>query len=129
MSRLHGKDLGGFTFGAVDFLDDVVSIDFKASAQLHDTTTIGDDWIEYTAGLKGGDDVSIEFMFDDAADGPYDYFVDRIGGASAAMVITLGGGRTITVSTIVKEVSVPISVADMVKNTVTLALTGTCTFA
>lgn len=130
MARLHGKDVSAFTWDSKDFLDDLISIDFKASAQMHDTTTLGDDWIEYTAGLKGGDDCSLEMFWDDGVDGPYDYFADRIGGAAASMVITLtNAARIITVNTIVKEVSLPISVGDMMKHTVTLALTGAVTFA
>jgi hypothetical protein len=66
MARIHGKDLSLLNVDnaagtAADFKADTMSLDFSVSAETHDTTTIGDQWREFTSGLKGGDEFRMRF--------------------------------------------------------------------
>ena len=132
MSRLHGKDL---TILDVDdtagstaaFLAFTKSLDFTVSAETHDTTTLGDDYKEFTAGLLGGDSVTHEMMYDNStgAAGTYQFMMSRLG--VSGTLKWSDGVRTTSVETIVTGVSTPISVADMVMLTVTHQLTGAVT--
>lgn len=131
MARLHGKDLTILdvddTAGStVAFLTETVSLDFSVSAETHDTTTLGDQWKEFTAGLKGGDTVNHEMFYNNAnSTGTYQFMMARLGNSGT---LKIGDGtRTTTVETIVTNVSTPITVSDMTKLTVTHQLTGAVT--
>lgn len=128
MARVHGKDIATLTLATQTLLADTIALNFKASAQTHDTTTIGDDWIEHTAGLKGGDEITHEMFYDNTeTTGTWDYVSGLLGGAASELIIS-DGTRTITVDVIVKDVTMPISVADMMKFTATYQLTGEVAF-
>lgn len=129
MARVHGKDLSTLTLNSQSLLADTVSLEFAASAETHDTTTIGDDWKEATAGLKGGDDISHEMFYDNAVTTGTWAFVTNLLGAAATTLAFSDGTRTVSQSVIVKEVSLPISVGDMMKFTATYQITGTITFS
>jgi hypothetical protein len=129
MARCHGKDLSSLTLNSQALLSDTVALGFKASAETHDTTTIGDDWKEATAGLKGGDEISHELFYDNAnTTGSYYFVTNLLGGA--AVTLSFGDGtRTTACSVIVKSVDLPVSVADMMKFTATYQITGAVTFS
>ncbi len=129
MSRVHGKDLTSLTLDSKALLADTVSLGFQVSAETHDTTTLGDDWKEAIAGLKGGDDISHELFYDNAdTTGTYALLTGLLGGA--AVTLSFGDGtRTTSCSVIVKSLSLPIAVADMMKVTATYQLTGPVTFS
>ena len=129
MARVHGKDLSTLTLNSQSLLADTVALDFTVSAETHDTTTIGDDWKEAIAGLKGGDDISHEMFYDNTATTGTWAFVTNLLGAAATTLSFGDSTRTVSVSVIVKEVSLPIAVGDMMKLTATYQMTGTVTFS
>jgi hypothetical protein len=127
--RVHGKDLSSLTLAAQPLLTDTVALNFTASSDTHDTTTLGDDWKEAVAGLKGGDDITHEMFYDNlVTTGTWAFVTNLLGGTGSAL--SFGDGvRTVSCSVIVKNVSLPISVADMMKFTATYQVTGAITFA
>jgi hypothetical protein len=135
MARVDGKDLtvldvddSGGTARSV--LAQTKSLDFKVSVETHDTTTLGDDWKEATAGLKGGDTFSHELMYDNAAaasGGTLDLFFNRLG---VAGTLTIGDGvRTLACETIITEVSPPINVNSMIMIRATHQITGAVSYS
>lgn len=129
MARLHGKDLSSLTLNSQALLSDTVALNFEASAATHDTTTMGDDWIEATAGLKGGDEITHEMFYDNTNTTGTWAFVTNLLGAAATTLSFGDGTRTVSVSVIVTKVSLPIQVADMMKFTASYKLTGAITFS
>lgn len=130
MARLHGKDLTLLdvddTAGSTNpFLTYTKSLDFTVSAETHDTTTLGDQYKEFTGGLLGGDSITHEMMYDNASSGSYQFMFKRLG--NSGTLKWSDGTRTTTVETIVTGVSTPISVGDMVMVTVTHQLNGAVT--
>lgn len=124
MSRLHGKDVTVLSLAAQTLLADTISIEITIGADVHDTTTMGDDWKEGVAGLKGGTDISHEMFYDDTTTtGTWAYVAGLVGGASSSLVVT-AGSRTVTVPVIVKEVGLPLTVNDMAKFTATYQMIG-----
>ena len=72
MARVHGKDLSSLNVDdsagtARDLLAETIGLSFSTSADTHDTTTLGDDWKEFTAGLKGGNTFTHEVFYDNTA--------------------------------------------------------------
>ena len=129
MARVHGKDITALTLNSQSLRTDTISLDFKASAQTHDTTTIGDSAIEYTSGLKGGDEIEHEMFYDNTNTTGTWAFVTNLLGGSAVTFSFADGTRTVSVSVIVKAVSLPVSVGDMLKFTATYQATGVTTFS
>jgi hypothetical protein len=129
VSRVHGKDLSTLTLNSQSLLADTIALDFGLSAATHDTTTMGDDWEEATAGLKKGDDVSHELFYDNAnTTGSYYFLTALVGGA--AVPLSFGDGtRTTACNVIVTGVSTPYSVNDMVKIKATYKPTGAVTIS
>ncbi len=128
MARLHGKDLSTLTLATQSLLSDTISIGPKVSVQTHDTTTFGDDWLEATAGLKGGDEFSHEMFYDNTnTTGTWAYLTSKLG-LSCALVIG-DGTRQISGDVIVTAVDLPIAVAEMMKFTATYKWTGAVTFS
>lgn len=133
MARVHGKDLSSLSIDdsggtPVAMLTETISLDFGVSVETHDTTTLGDDWKEFTGGLLGGDSISHEMMYDNAAStGTYDFFMKRLIDGRSGTLKWNDGTRTTSVETLVTGVSQPISVADMMMVTVTHQMTGAVT--
>jgi hypothetical protein len=129
MARVHGKDLTSLTLNSQALLTDTVSLGFQASAETHDTTTLGDDWREAIAGLKGGDEITHELFYDNTnTTGTYAFLTGLLG--AAATTLSFGDGtRTTSGSVIVTKVSTPINVGDMIKVTASYKLTGAVTFS
>jgi hypothetical protein len=130
LARVHGKDLASLTLAAQSLLADTISIGPKVSVQTHDTTTIGDDWMESTSGLKGGDEFDHEMFYDNTnTTGTWAYLTGKFD-AGAAVALSIGDGtRTVSGNVIVTAVSLPISVGDMMKFTASYKWTGAVTFA
>ena len=129
MSRVHGKDLSSLTLNSQALLSDTVALNFEASAATHDTTTMGDDWLEFTQGLLGGDDITHEMFYNNTNTTGTWAFVTGLLGAAATTLSFGDGTRTVSVSVIVTKVSLPISVGDMMKFTATYKMSGTVTFS
>lgn len=135
MARVHGKDFTSISMDdsggtGREIKAEVISLDLKTSADTHDTTTIGDSWKEVTAGLKGGDEITINMFYNNAATasgGTYLLVTGRLG-VEGTLSVT-DGTRTMSAETIVTGFSLPINVADMTKLSVTHKLTGTVTFS
>ena len=133
MARVHGKDITSINIDnaagtAADFKAETVSLDFSASAETHDTTTIGDSFREFTSGLKGGDDVSHTFMYNNTSTtGIWAVYTGRLG-ISNTLDFT-DGTRTVSMETIVTKLSMPIAVGDMIKCTATHKINGAITFS
>lgn len=129
MARLHGKDLATLTVNSQSFLADTTALDFGISATTHDTTTMGDDWEEATAGLKRGDDVSHEMLYDNAnTTGNYIFLSALVGGV--AVPLSFGDGtRTTACNVLVKSISTPYKVNDMVMIKATYKPTGAVTIS
>lgn len=129
MARLHGKDLATLTLNSQSLLADTVALNFEASAAVHDTTTMGDDWLEFTQGLLGGDDITHEMFYNNTNTTGTWAFVTGLLGAAATTLSFGDGTRTVSCSAIVTKCSLPMSVGDMVKFTATYKMTGTVTFS
>lgn len=129
MARVHGKDISTLTLNAQSLLADTKAINLTVSAATHDVTTLGDDWIEHIAGLKGGDTISHEMMYDNTAGTGTWAFVTNLLGGSAVNLAVGDGARTVTLSVIVKQVSMPINVAEMMQFTATYQVTGQVAFS
>ncbi len=129
MSRIHGKDIATLTLNNQALLSDTIALNFQASADTHDTHTMGDDWKEATAGLKGGDDITQEMFYDNTVTtGTWAFVTNLLGGVAVTLAFS-DGVRTVSMSVIVKSVSMPISVADMMKFTATYQITGLISFS
>jgi len=109
-------------------LADTKELNFKVSAQTHDVTTLGDDWLEFVAGLKGGDEFDHVVMYDNTnTTGTWAKYTSIHGGVAGTL--SFGDGvRTVSMSTIVTGLSLPINVADMIQITATHKITGAVTF-
>ena len=133
MARVHGKDITSINIDnaggtAADFKAETISLDLSASAETHDTTTIGDSFREFTSGLKGGDDVSHTFMYNNTSTtGIWAVYTGRLG-ISNTLDFT-DGTRTVSMETIVTKLSMPIAVGDMIKCTATHKINGAITFS
>lgn len=129
MPRVHGKDMTTLTLGGQSLLADTVSLDFSASAETHDVTTLSRSWQESIAGLRGGDEISHELMYDNmATTGTWAFLTNRLGGSAVALVIS-DGTRTITANVIVTKVGLPVKVSDMLRISASYKLTGAVTFS
>jgi|TARA_R110000868_G_scaffold244532_2_gene500848 hypothetical protein len=133
MARVHGKDISSINIDnsggtPADLKAETVSLDFSVSSATHDTTTIGDQWMEFTSGLKGGDDVTHEFMYNNTnSTGIWPVYTGRLG--LEGTLSFSDGTRTVSMETIVTKLSLPIAVGDMIKGTATHKITGTVTFS
>lgn len=132
MARLHGKDLTTVSVDDAggtprDLKAETVSIDFGPSAEIHDTTTIGDQWREATAGLKDGAEITHEAFYEDTATtGTWVVYTGRLGVVGTFQAGTVS--RSFSCETIVTKVGMPVTVGDMVKLSVTHKVTGAVTF-
>jgi hypothetical protein len=108
-------------------LTETISLDFQVSVDTHDTTTLGDDWKEFTAGLKGGNTFTHSLFYENTATtGTRAVYAGRLG---IEGTLSFGDGvRTASMETIVTQISEPINVADMLKLSVTHLITGAVTF-
>ena len=122
MTILDIDDTAGSTAA---FLTYTKSLEFTVSAETHDTTTLGDDWKEFTPGLQGGDNITHEMMYDNASTGSYQFMFKRLG-VSGTLSFS-DGVRTTSMETIITQVSTPISVGDMIMVTATHQITGAVT--
>lgn len=134
MARVHGKDLASVQVAdsgsvARDLRPETIALNFEVSAQTHDTTTIGDQWIRATAGLKGGDEFDHEVFYDNvAATGTHALYAARLGGPP--QTFSFGDGvRTVSMTTIVTQISEAWKVDEMTKMKVTHKITGAVTFS
>ena len=133
MARVHGKDISSINIDnsggtPADFKALTMSLDFGISAETHDTTTIGDQYREFTSGLKGGDDISHSFLYDNTSTtGIWPVYTGRLG--IEGTLSFSDGTRTVSMETVVTKLSLPIAVGDMMKGTATHKITGTVTFS
>jgi hypothetical protein len=89
---------------------------------------MGDSWIEYTAGLKGGDDITHELFYNNTnTTGIWAIYTARLG-VSGTLTIS-DGTRTIAMETVVSKLSLPVKVNDMIKMTATHKINGPVTFS
>ena len=128
MARVHGKDIASLSVddsGGTprSLLAETVSFTFPQSADLHDTTTMGDDWHESTAGLKGGGTIAHEMFYDNTATtGPDVVYNGRIG---VAGTFSWGDGTvTYSCETVVESYEITGNVGDMVKARANHRITG-----
>lgn len=126
---MHGKDLSVLTLAAQSLLADTIDIGPKISAATHDTTTLGDDWMEATGGLKGGDEFDHTMFYDNTVTtGTWAYLTAKLEAQVAVELVIGDGVRTITGNVLVTAVSLPISVGDMMKFTASYKWSGAVTF-
>jgi hypothetical protein len=104
-------------------LAQTVSLTFPQSADLHDTTTMGDDWHEFTSGLKGGGSITHEVFYENTAStGPDAVYNGRIG---VAGTLSFGDGTvTYACETVVESYEITANVSDMIKARATHRITG-----
>ena len=133
MARIHGKDLSSINVDnaagtPADFKADTMSLDFSVSSETHDTTTIGDQWREFTSGLKGGDEISHSFLYDNTnTTGIWAVYTGRLGVSNTLSFSD--GTRTVSMETIVTKLALPVAVGDMMKSTATHKINGAVTFS
>ena len=128
MARVHGKDLTSLSVDdsggtPASLLAQTVSLTFPQSADLHDTTTMGDDWHEFTSGLKGGGSITHEVFYENTAStGPDAVYNGRIG---VAGTLSFGDGTvTYACETVVESYEITANVSDMIKARATHRITG-----
>lgn len=133
MARVHGKDISTLTVddsggSARSLLADTISFGFPQKAAVHDTTTMGDDDMEFTAGLKHGATFTHEVFYNNTAstgtDAVYSGRVGVLGTFSWS-----DGTTTYSIETIVTDWSINATVGDMVKGTATHQQSGSMTRA
>ena len=129
MARVHGKDLTAHTLNSQTLLVDTIAINYKHSSQVHDTTTMGDDNVENTPGLIGGDSATIELFYNNTNTTGTWAFVTNLLGAAATTWSFTDGTRTVSVSVIVESIDGGFKVNDMAKMTVTLRFSGAVTYS
>ena len=129
MARVHGKDLSALTLNAQTLMADTIALNFEVSGKTHETTTIGDDWEEAVAGLKGGDEITHELFYDNTVTTGTWAFITNLLGAAAVTLSFSDGVRTQSGSVLVTKVSLPVQVGDMMKMTASYKLTGAVTFS
>ncbi len=132
MGRLHGKDFLTITVHSTDMKADTLQLNFGVGQDVIETTTIGDQWKEFTASLKGGNTFDHVLFFDNTATtGSWAAYVARYNAATAANVtlISATGLGTIVTQTLVTNLSLPITVNDMLRITATHQQTGPVTIS
>lgn len=132
MARLYGKDVAVSVDNSsgtpVIMTSETTAISIEPGGDVHETTTMGDSWDEFTAGLKRGGDVIHELFFEDTATtGVWAVYVARLL-VTGTLSITMGA-RSISCETIVTKLSPPMDVGNMVKFTATHKVTGAVTFS
>lgn len=132
MARVHGKDISSLSVDSAagtpaDMLADTKELGFKVSAATHDTTTLGDDWFESIAGLKGGDEFDHVLMYDNTTTtGNWAVYTARLG---VIGTLSFGDGtRTVSMETLCTALSLPVNVGEMLQVTATHKITGAVSF-
>ena len=129
MARLHSKSITACSVNAVSVLPDLVDLTWNDAADMHDTTTLGDTAHENTAGLKGGDAVSLNLFYNNTVTtGCYALLTGLLGGSAVAFSWS-DGTRTTDVQVIVSKLSVAPKTGDMVMMTAELTKTGNSTYS
>lgn len=118
-----------FSINAQSLIGQLIDMTWEDSADVHDTTVVGDDNKSFTPGLRGGDQVSANFFYDNTnTTGTYAFLTNLIGAAATAMSFS-DGTRTTAIDVIVQKVSLPVKVADMLRITATFQCTGAVTYS
>ena len=129
MARVLGKDISAVSLNSQSLLSDTISLNWKHSADVVDDTAYGDNDKLFVGGLKGGDDVTHEMFFNDTTTtGTWAFLTNLIGAAATTFTFT-AGARTVSVSAIVKDVSMPMPIADRLKFTATYRMSGAVTYS
>ena len=128
MARLHGKNLTSLSVGGTSLLAETQELEWADGADVHDTTTMGDQAYEYTAGLKSGKDVKHKLFYENTnTTGSYAKLSNAIG---TEVALSFGDGtRTTSCQVIVKEVNSKYSVKDMTMIEATYQVTGAVTYS
>ncbi len=119
MSRQHGKSCRVY-YGGRDTSGDITDITIEVTADTHDTHTMGDDWKEATAGLKGW---TANFnAFHDPAVGGISRQLETLLGASDGVLSiydadadVIGDMGILLPAGVLTQRGQPMTVADMVK--------------
>ena len=132
MSRVHGKDISTLTVddsggNARSLLANTISFGFPQRSAVHDTTTMGDDDMEFTAGLKHGATFTHEVFYDNSANNVDVVYSGRVG--VSGTFSWSDGTVTYSIETIVTDYTINATVGDMVKATATHQQTGALTRA
>lgn len=133
MARVHGKDLTAVSVDdsggtPVAMLTETTSLDFQVSVETHETTTMGDDWKEFTPGLQGGDTFVHNLFYNNTnTTGVWVIYTARFG--IAGTFSFTDGTRTVSMETIVTNLSLPVAVGDMMMIAATHQITGAVTFS
>jgi hypothetical protein len=113
------------TLGGQTLLADTTSIEVPLDAETEETTTLGDVWKEFTAGLLGGGQVKHTLFYNNTVTtGSYAYLTGKLIAKAAVALVISDGVRTITGDVLVTNVTWPIPIADMMKLTATYQQTG-----
>ena len=132
MARIHGKDISAVNVdnaagAAQNLLAETISFGFPQRAAVHDTTTMGDDDMEFTAGLKHGATFTHEVFYNNTANSTEPVYNGRVG--VSGTFSWSDGTVTYSIETIVTEFNITANVGDMVKATATHQQTGALTRA
>lgn len=130
MAFVHGKGTV-ITIDGKSFTAFANKVTFSREADMHDTTTFGNNSKTYQAGLKDGT-ASVEGIYDNTAvTGPRAVLEPLIGGAAVTMVYrpegTATGRPTASVSVLVKSYEQENAVDDMITWSADLQFSGDIT--
>lgn len=133
MARVHGRnltvvDIDSTAGTTVSMLANTIALNWKVSAETHPTETMGDNWKESTPGLLGGDEITHELFYDTSTSTGTTIYYNRLQHSAPLTLSWSDGTRTYAVETLVKEVSQPIPVGDMMKVTATHIMSSSVTF-
>jgi hypothetical protein len=114
---MHGKETKVY-LGGRDASGDLISVTPEATAATHDTTTMGDDWMEATAGLLDWT-LAFEALYNNEAGG-IGLQMEDIGGAIVPSIYdgdadAIGDTGMLFPAGVLDTRTQPMSVADMVK--------------
>jgi len=123
---------GYFEVATKDLSDIVTSIRWPRSVETHDVTGISHDSKAFFVGLKDGDEVSLECVWDDASDKFEDLFggTGKLGATVALIYGPAGntaGQRRLSANAIVKSVERATAVGSTVAGSISLQVTGDVT--
>src|SRR3954466_3480681 len=98
MTIVNVDDSGGTP---VVLLAETISIGTEVGADTEDTTTLGDQWHEFTTGLKGGNEFPHELFYNNASANTWLTMTGRLG-ISGTLTVS-DGTRTWAAETIITK--------------------------
>lgn len=126
----YGPADAAVTYASQSIVDCTVISDIDVEALLEEITPFGSAWETHAAvGVKRAPEITLEAPYSDDANYLRDKADDTGLGGTATLLITFGGSKTYSVSTVLKSMKRKIERGRLTHFSVTLQPTGTVTEA